>query len=66
MPKLEEYFPPSFWRQTDNGKFEVFVLNHEEGHYYSLGTYDFQQTARTIVEARTAGFCAGSRISTDE
>ena len=55
--RVEDYFPPAFYKNLPNGKFEAFALDPNAARYNSIGVFEFEATAERVVHARTVGFC---------
>lgn len=63
MLRIEDYFPPAFYKQNADGKFEVFVIDLERNCYDSIGVYEHESTAARIMGGRTYGACAARQWS---
>jgi len=51
MPSSEHI--QCFYRQSSDGLWEVFVFNPDEEMYYSIGKYEYQGTAKLIMESHS-------------
>lgn len=66
MPNYDGEFISCFYKQTKDNKWEVFVLSADEGMYHSIGVFEFQETAKRIMEARSYGSAVADKWSAEQ